>query len=154
MGTIYYLCAYLRRSSNEQTSSRTSELFHLISLIPQSHHGYYHEYSRVKEIYFSLSPSHQTWQYPTACMRILLHLRRGAGKVVIIQGVRDVGQVTTTEIVCEANQGVELVLVDLYLRLVNRSRGNGYIETCASGTYRNSHVFVDACLERICITVQ
>ena len=48
-------------------------------------------------------------------MRILLHLRRGARKVVGIQSVRNIGQVATTEIVCEADQGVELILVDLSL---------------------------------------
>ena len=88
-------------------------------------------------------------------MRILLHLRCGARKVVGVQGVRNVGQVATAEVVCEADQRVELVLVDLSLLLVKKSRGIKYVvETCDSGTYSHSHVFVDACLKRICITVE
>ena len=48
-------------------------------------------------------------------MRILLHLCCGARKVVGVQSVRNVGQIATTKIVCEADQGVELILVDLSL---------------------------------------
>ena len=88
-------------------------------------------------------------------MRVLLHLRRGARKVVGIQRVRNIRQITTTEVVGEADQGVELVLVDLSLQSVNHSRSIGYaIPGCDSGTYSNSDVFVDAGLERICIAVE
>ena len=123
-------------------------------LKPQLYYDRYQEPSRVKEIYFGLPSSHQAWQYLTACMRILLHLRRGARKVVGVQCVRDVGQVTTTEIVCEADQRVKLVLVDLSLLLVNHPGASNVVETCDSGTHSNIHIFVDACLERICITVE
>lgn len=75
------------------------------------------EFLRVEEINFRLSPPYQALQHLPSSVCIFLHLGRSAREVIVVQGVCDIGQVSAAEVVGEADEGIELILV--YLKSIS-----------------------------------
>lgn len=71
------------------------------------------KHSRVEEIHLRLPPPHQPLKDVATGIHVLLHLHRGAREIVGVERLCDVGQISAAEVEGEADQSVELVLVDL-----------------------------------------
>ncbi|KAL8840140.1 MAG: hypothetical protein Q9176_003988, partial [Flavoplaca citrina] len=88
--------------------------------------------------------SHQAFQSHTACIHVLFHGRSGAGKVIGIELRGDLGEVATAKVECKADEGIELVLIEL----------GAPEHAMQSGTNSNRDVVVDAILKGISVAVE
>lgn len=66
--------------------------------------------SRVEQINLFLPPPDESWQNLTPSVSIPLHRTRCAGKVVVIKIDGNITKISTSKVVGEAHQRVELVL--------------------------------------------
>ena len=113
--------------------------------------------SRIEQLDLLLPSGHKTLQLPPSSMGILLHGSCRPIEVLLIEEFRNVAQVSTAQIIREADQGVELVLCQLITMTTSVSPTASRELTQLKRdtvTYGNFNVVIDAFHKRRRITLQ